>query len=151
MGVKILVDSDVELDNERVESRAVGASGEQYGTCGEIERRAYRKESRYRLLQLFKPKSILQPSLHVAREYSYLPCCELVGVARLRDSLRDAYKQKFLHGLVYSVGARGDEAIRGNVGGQLIERLQHFLSGEYDIAHGQSGIGLNIEGTNILA
>lgn len=68
MNVKILMDSDVELDDERVESRTVRASGKKQRFGGKVEVGAYRKKTRHSLLQLIEPKRILQPTLHVTHE-----------------------------------------------------------------------------------
>lgn len=96
MNVKILMDSDVELYNERVESSAVGPSGEEDWTCGEIEVSANREESTDGLLHEFEHKRIFHtangvPSfvctLCIARENRNLPHRELVRISWLNYTL----------------------------------------------------------------
>lgn len=126
MDVKIFVDSDIELDDERVESGPVGASGKKYGACGEVEVRANREKSADSILHKFKHKAVFQAPLHVSGENRNLPRSELVCITRLCNALRKAYQQEFVHLFAHGVRPRGDEAVRRNVGCQLIERLQYF-------------------------
>lgn len=151
MNVKILVDSDVELDDKRVEPGPVRASGEQYRTCGEIEVRANREQRANRLLHLFKRKAVFQATLNIPGENRNLPRRELVGVTWLCDTLGEPYQQKLVHLFAHRAGPRRDEAVRSDVGCQFIERLQHFHSRVEGLAHSQSGSGLNMDGINILA
>ena len=142
MNVKILMDPDVELDDERVKSGTVRASGKEDGACGEIEVRANREQRANGILHEFEHEAVFQAALNVAGENHNLPCRELVGIARLCDALRKPYQQKFVHLLTYGSRPCRNEAVRRDVGCQLVERLQHFHAGVEGLAHGQSGIGL---------
>lgn len=135
MNVKILMDSDVKLDDERVEPSSVGTSGKEYGASGEIEVSANREKCAYSILHEFEHEAVLQTTLNISGENRNLPRRELVGISRLGDALRKPDQQKLVHLLAHSVRARGDETVLADVGSQLIERLQYFHAGIECRAH----------------
>lgn len=88
MNIEILVDSDIELYDERVKPSSVRACGEKNGARGEIEGVANREQAANGVQHIVEFCRVFQSSLHIAGEYVYLPSRELVCIAGGRYTLR---------------------------------------------------------------